>query len=121
MDDGERSQGRGEPVTDPSKLTAEERWGCPECGLGVGADEDGCCSTCGNGCFRTCDPWFTAALASARAEAFEEAALVADAWVAEKDAGVVTGLNTFENACCVVAAVSGRHVAAAIRAKAKEG
>lgn len=28
----------------------EERWECPTCGLGVSADEDGCCSTCGADC-----------------------------------------------------------------------
>lgn len=28
----------------------EERWECPTCGLGVAADEDGCCAMCGADC-----------------------------------------------------------------------
>ncbi len=28
----------------------EERWECPSCGIGVDADEDGCCAICGADC-----------------------------------------------------------------------
>lgn len=27
-----------------------EAWHCPECGIGVRADEDGCCAVCGRDC-----------------------------------------------------------------------
>jgi len=49
-------------------MTNEDRarYGCPECGIGVSSDEDGLCSTCGNGCFLTSDRWFQEAIADAR-------------------------------------------------------
>jgi len=38
--------GRGNPMMKPSL----PYWDCPQCGLGVGVDEDGCCATCGATC-----------------------------------------------------------------------
>ena len=104
-------------------MTAEERWGCPECGLGVGADEDGCCSTCGNGCFRTCDLWFTAALVSARAEAFEEAdkIAIARADLMTSTIGSAKNLDPYDYERLSAARDCAINIAAAIRAKAKEG
>lgn len=54
-------------MTDAKKV----QWGCPECGIGVGADEDGLCSSCGETCFRTSDKWYVEALAAARLEGAE--------------------------------------------------
>lgn len=50
---------RAEPAPEPKDdgtIFAGERWECPDCGIGVKADEDGCCATCGADCASVLSP-----------------------------------------------------------------